>query len=635
MNVTLPDGTALELPEGSSALDAARAIGPKLAEQAVLARVDGEPRDLRLPLPDGAKLQILTTRDHADPDALHVLRHSASHLLAEAVRRLHPGVKVAIGPPIENGFYYDFEFPQPIREEDLAAIEEEVRRELSEGRTWERVETGRDEARSRFEAEGEPYKLELVDTAEGDISLYTQGDFTDLCRGPHLQDSKPIKAFKVTGLAGAYWRGDEKNTQLTRIYGTAFFNQADLDAYLERLEAARANDHRRLGRELDLFHFDEHSPGSPFWHPKGMALVNVLEDLRRCENTRRGYDEVRTPIIYDKSLWETSGHWEKFRGEHVPHAGEGEEHTYGLKPMNCPGHMLLFGSRCAATAICPLRYAEASTLHRNEPTGTLHGLLRVRHVTQDDAHIFCASEQIERRDLRLPRLRARTSTTCSAWSARSSSRRGPTTSSGPTRSGTSPRRRSVAALERRGIEYYVGEGEGAFYGPKIDLHMKDVAGPLVADGDDPARRADAEAVRPHLHGRRQPRAHAVRRPSRASRLARAVHGDPDRALRRRVPGLAGAGAGARRPGRRGASRRRRASSSTRSGARGVRAEMDERDETLGKRIRDAELQKVPYVVVWGDRESREAMAVRKRGGQGVSAMSLDALVEEIAALRPF
>ena len=395
MNVTLPDGSALELPEGASALDAARAIGPRLAEQAVLARVDGEPRDLRLPLPDGASLEILTTRDHDDPDALSVLRHSAAHLLAEAVRRLHPGVKVAIGPPIENGFYYDFEFPEPIREEDLAAIEAEVQRELDEGRSWERAETTRDEARARFEAEGEPYKVELVDTAEGDITLYTQGDFTDLCRGPHLQDSSPIKAFKLTGLAGAYWRGDEKNTQLTRIYGTAFFTQADLDAYLERLEQARARDHRRIGPQLDLFHLQDASPGSPFWHPKGMTLWNVLEDLRRSENARRGYLEVKTPLIYDKSVWETSGHWAKFRGEMFLVAGEGEEPHAGLKPMNCPGHMLLFGNQLRSYRDLPLRYAESSTLHRNEPTGTLHGLLRVRHVTQDDAHIFCTPEQID------------------------------------------------------------------------------------------------------------------------------------------------------------------------------------------------------------------------------------------------
>ena len=251
--------------------------GPSSPSEAVLVRANGRLQDLRLPLEDGQPIQILTTRDKDDPDALSVLRHSSAHLLAEAVRRLYPGVKVAIGPPIENGFYYDFEFPEPIGEEDLTLIEEEIRRELEEGREWSREEISADEARKRFEAESEPYKVELVGTAEGPISLYTQGEFTDLCRGPHLQNSKPIKAIKLTGLAGAYWRGDEKNTQLTRIYGTAFYSQADLDAYLERLEEAKRRDHRRLGQQLDLFHFDEHSPGSPFWHPKGMAIFNTLE----------------------------------------------------------------------------------------------------------------------------------------------------------------------------------------------------------------------------------------------------------------------------------------------------------------------------------------------------------------------
>ena len=435
MNVTLPDGSSLELQAGASALDAARAIGPKLAEQAVLARVNGVTRDLRLPLPEGASLEILTTRDRDDPDALAVLRHSAAHLLAEAVRRLYPGVKVAIGPAIENGFYYDFEFAEPIHEADLAAIEDEIRREISEGRSWERTEVGRDEARSRFEDEGEPYKVELVDTADGDISLYTQGDFTDLCRGPHLQDASPIKAVKLTGLAGAYWRGDERNTQLTRIYGTAFFNQADLDAYLERLEQARANDHRRLGQQLDLFHFDEHSPGSPFWHPKGMTLINVLEDVRRRENALRGYSEVRTPIIYDKSLWETSGHWEKFR-ENMFLIPVDEQHLYAMKPMNCPGHMLLFRSQLWSYRDLPVRYAEAGPLHRNELAGALHGLTRVRYVTQDDAHIFCTRTRSTTSST--PRWRTcATSTACSASSRGLSSRRGRTTSSVPTTSGTS------------------------------------------------------------------------------------------------------------------------------------------------------------------------------------------------------
>src|SRR6266702_5444019 len=342
MKVVLPDNSELELPDGATGLEAARAIGRKLAEDAVLVRSNGRIQDLRLPLEDGRPIQILTTRDKDDPDALAVLRHSSAHLLAEAVRRLYSGVKVAIGPAIEYGFYYDFEFPEPIGEEDLPRIEEEIRRELEEGREWTREEVSADEARKRFEAEGEPYKVELVGTAEGPITFYTQGDFTDLCRGPHLQNSKPIKAIKLTSLAGAYWRGDEKNTQLTRIYGTAFYSQADLDAYLERLEEARRRDHRKLGPQLDLFHFEEVSPGSPFWHPRGMVVWNELEALRRRENARRGYLEVKTPLIYDSQLWKTSGHWDNYR-ENMFLIPE-EHHTYALKPMNCPGHMLVFGN---------------------------------------------------------------------------------------------------------------------------------------------------------------------------------------------------------------------------------------------------------------------------------------------------
>ena len=394
MKVVLPDSSELELQDGASGLDAARAIGPKLAEQAVLVRANGSVRDLRLPLADGESIQILTTRDAQDEDALAVLRHSTAHLLAEAVMRLHPGVKIAIGPPIADGFYYDFEFPEPISEGDLEAIEEEMRREIAEGRSWEREELSREEAISRFEAEGQPYKVELAQEADGAISLYTQGAFTDLCRGPHLQDASPIKALKLTSLAGAYWRGDEKNTQLTRIYGTAFYSQKDLDDHLERLEEARARDHRRLGLDLDLYHFDPHSPGSPLWHPKGMVVYNLLEGIRRRENERRGYLEVKTPLIYDKALWVTSGHWEKFRENMFLIPGDTEDQTFAIKPMNCPGHMLLYGSQLRSYRDLPIRYAEAAPLHRNELAGTLHGLTRVRYVTQDDAHIFCAEEHI-------------------------------------------------------------------------------------------------------------------------------------------------------------------------------------------------------------------------------------------------
>ena len=491
MKVILPDETELELPDGATGLDAARAIGPKLAEQAVLVKVDGAAQDLRLPLADGASLQILTTRDTQDADALAVLRHSAAHLLAEGVRKLHPGVKVAIGPPVENGFYYDFEFPTPINDADLEAIEAEVRRELDEGRAWEREEITADEARRRFAAEGERYKVELVDTADGPISLYTQGAFTDLCRGPHLQTSAPIKAFKLTSLAGAYWRGDEKNSQLTRIYGTAFYSQKDLDAHLERLEQARARDHRRIGRQLDLFHFDELSPGSPFWHPKGMAIFNALEDLRRRENARRGYLEVKTPLIYDKALWVTSGHWEKFR-ENMFLIPIDDEHAYAVKPMNCPGHMLLFGSQLRSYRDLPLRYAEAAPLHRNELAGALHGLTRVRYVTQDDAHIFCAKDQIDAElDGSLEYLRYLYGLFGIEPRAELSTR--PDNKLGSDEEWDFTEGKLVEALDRHGIQYFVGEGEGSFYGPKIDLHITDALdrswqlGTIQLDAQMPAR----------------------------------------------------------------------------------------------------------------------------------------------------
>jgi threonyl-tRNA synthetase len=631
VNVTLPDGSALELPDGASALDAARAIGPKLAEQAVLARVDGEPRDLRLSLPDGASLEILTTRSHDDPDALYVLRHSSAHLLAEAVRRLHPGVKVAIGPPIESGFYYDFEFPEPIREEDLAAIEAEIERELADGRSWERAEIGRDEARARFETEGEPYKVELVDTAEGDITLYTQGDFTDLCRGPHLQDSSPIKALRLTGLAGAYWRGDEKNTQLTRIYGTAFFTQKDLDAYLARLEQARANDHRRLGAQLDLFHFDERSPGSPFWHPKGMSIFNALEDLRRRENARRGYSEVKTPLIYDKALWITSGHWEKFR-ENMFQIPVDDDHVYAIKPMNCPGHMVLFGSQLHSYRDLPVRYAEAAPLHRNELAGTLHGLTRVRYVTQDDAHIFCTREQIDDElDGCLDYLRYLYSLFGIEPRAELSTR--PDNKLGADDEWDFTEGKLVEALERHGIEYFVGEGEGSFYGPKIDLHATDSLGRSWQLGT-----IQLDAQMPARFGLTYMGADNHEHP--VFVVHRALLGSLERFIGILIEHYGGAFPTWLAPVQvrvlpvADAHRDEARALVDALGSGLVRADLDEREETLGKRIRDAELQKIPYVVVWGDRETRDAMAVRARGGEGVTTMSLDALAAEIAERSP-
>jgi threonyl-tRNA synthetase len=632
MKVILPDSTELELPDGATGLDAARAIGPKLAEQAVLVRSNGAIQDLRLPLADGQPIQILTTRDTDDPDALAVLRHSTAHLLAEAVRKLYPGVKVAIGPAVENGFYYDFEFPEPIREEDLARIEEEMLRELEEGRTWEREETTAAEARQRFLEENEPYKVELVEQADGPISLYRQtskdgGDFTDLCRGPHLQDSAPIKALKLTSLAGAYWRGDERNKQLTRIYGTAFYSQADLDAHLERLEQARGRDHRRLGLQLDLFHFDEHSPGSPFWHPKGMTLYSTLEDLRRRENARRGYLEVKTPLIYEKALWITSGHWEKFR-ENMFLIPLDEDQTFAIKPMNCPGHMLLFGSALRSYRDLPLRYAEAAPLHRNELAGALHGLTRVRYVTQDDAHIFCTREQIESElDGTLEYLRYLYGLFGLEPRAELSTR--PDNKLGTDEEWDFTEGELVRALERHEIEYFVGEGEGSFYGPKIDLHMTDVLGrswqlgTIQLDAQMPAR-FGLTYMGPDNHE------HPV------FVIHRAFFGSFERFIGILTEHYAGAFPFWLAPVQArlipvGEDHREAVHTlRDRIAAEGYRVDVDERDETVGRRIREAELEKVPYVVVYGDRESDDSLAVRERGG-GQSTRSLEEVLQAFAA----
>ena len=634
VKVVLPDNSELELPDGATGLDAARAIGPKLAEQAVLVRSNGAVRDLRLPVEDGERIQFVTTRDKDDRDALYVLRHSSAHLLAEAVRRLYPGVKVAIGPPIEQGFYYDFEFPEPIHEADLERIEEEIRRELAEGREWSRAEVSADDARARFRGEGEPYKVELVDTAEGAISLYTQGDFTDLCRGPHLQNSKPIKALKLTGLAGAYWRGDERNTQLTRIYGTAFYSQEDLDAHLERLEEARRRDHRRLGVQLDLFHFDEHSPGSPFWHPKGMAIWNELEDLRRRENARRGYSEVKTPLIYDQALWVTSGHWEKFRENMflIPLGGdaEGGEQVYGIKPMNCPGHMLLFGSGLRSYRELPLRYAEAAPLHRNELAGALHGLTRVRHVTQDDAHIFCTREQIASElDGCVDYLRYLYGIFGLEARAEFSTR--PDDKLGSDEEWDFSEGELQAALERNEIPYEVGAGEGSFYGPKIDLHATDALGrswqlgTIQLDRQMPARFGLTYVG-----------------PDNAEHPVFVIHRALFGSLERFVGIITEHYAGAfpfwlapvqvrilpvgldHREAARGLARRLAP----------YRIEVDESDETVGKRIRNAEVDKVPFAIVYGDKESDGALAVRARGG-GQTTESLIDLRARLATLEPW
>jgi threonyl-tRNA synthetase len=626
VKVILPDNSELELPDGATGLDAARAIGPKLAEQAVLVRSNGDVRDLRLPLREGERIQILTTRDRHDPDALYVLRHSAAHLLAEAAQRLYPGTKVAIGPPIENGFYYDFQFPEPVGEEALGRLEEEMRREIAEGRAWERLPIDRDEAKRYFEQEGEPYKVELVDTADGEISLYRQGEFTDLCRGPHLQDASPIKAVKLLSLAGAYWRGDESKPQLTRVYGTAFYDPSDLEEYLHRLEEAKRRDHRRLGVDLGVFQLSDLAPGMPFWHPKGMAIWNVLEDLRQRENLRRGYHEVRTPQLYDVELWKTSGHWEKYREHMFTLEAEGRE--YGLKPMNCPGHCVLFGQTAHSYRDLPLRLAEAGNLHRSELSGVLHGLLRVRHFVQDDAHIFCTPEQIHDEVLAcldyafylydLFELEMRVE-----LSLRPDERLG---SDGEWDDAEAA---LAEALGSKGLEYKTVPGEGSFYGPKIDLHMEDSLGRTWQLGT-----VQLDLQMPKRFGLAYAGSDNVEHTP--AMIHRALFGSLERFIGiylehtggdlplflapEQVRVLSVAEAYAEDAERLASELRER----------GFRADADVREETLGKRIREAELQKVPYVVVWGERESLDSLAVRRRGGEQ-SSVSLAALLDELEA----
>jgi threonyl-tRNA synthetase len=626
VKVVLPDESELELPDGASGLDAARAIGPKLAEQAVLLRSNGAVRDLRLPVSDGERIQILTTRDKDDPDALYVLRHSAAHLLAEAARRLFPGTKVAIGPPIENGFYYDFEFPEPVTEADLQRLEDEVKREIQEGRVWEREEIARDDARERFEKEGEPYKVELVDTAEGDISLYKQGDFVDLCRGPHLQDAKPIKAVKLLSLAGAYWRGDETKPQLTRVYGTAFYDPKDLEDYLHRIEEAKRRDHRRLGKDLDLFEFSELSPGMPFWHPRGMVIWNVLEDLRRRENAKRGYHEVRTPLLYDSDLWRTSGHWEKYQEDMFRLKVEGRD--FALKPMNCPGHCLLYSLSPHSYRELPLRLAEAGNLHRNELSGVLHGLLRVRHFVQDDAHIYCTHEQIQGEliacldyayylyDLFELNMRVELSLR-------------PDNKLGTDEEWDMAEEELRKALATQGLEHVESQGEGSFYGPKIDLHMNDSLGRswqigtvqldlqmpkrfgLTYQGDDNAEHTPAMIHRALLGSLERFVGIYLEHTGGDLPLVLAPEQVRVLAISERFAADAESLADDLR-------------------VHGFRASVDEREETLGRKIRDSELAKIPYVVVWGERESLDALAVRRRGGEQ-STLGWEALLSELQA----
>jgi threonyl-tRNA synthetase len=632
VNVTLPDGRELELEDGATGADAAAAIGAGLARAALAVRQDGEVRDLARPLRPGEPLEILTPKSDG---ALEVIRHDAAHVLATAVMELYPGVKISIGPPIENGFYYDFEFPPgvTVSDADFERIEQRMREHIDADEPFVREDVSVQEALERFRAEGQDYKVELIEDLvrnEGveTVSLYTNGPFTDLCRGPHAPSTKRIKAFKLQSVAGAYWRGDARRQQLTRIYGTAFFSREQLAEHLERLEQARARDHRRLGRELGLFLFSELSPGSPFWQPPGMAIWNELSRLWREENRRRGYREVKTPILYDVDLFKQSGHWDTYR-ENM-YFTDVEDRPMGLKPMNCPAHIQLFSSERRSYRELPIRYSEQGLVHRHEPSGTLHGLMRVRHITQDDAHIFCTEEQIRDEVVGClefgfflydlfgfePRLELSTR---------------PEKRIGADEMWDRAEAALQDALDARGLSYEVNEGDGAFYGPKIDLHMTDSIGrswqlgTVQLDHSMPERFDLAYTAADD----------AERRPV---MIHRALLGSFERFIGILVEHYAGEFPVWLAPVQAVvlpiADRHAEAAAGVLDALSqaGLRAELDERTESVGRKIRDAELRKIPYMLVVGDREAQDGtVAVRRHRRGDTGARPVGELVAELAA----
>jgi threonyl-tRNA synthetase len=633
VQVHLPDGSTLDLPDGASGADAAAAIGPGLAKAALGVRLDNDGlHDLALPLHDGDSVQIVTARD-SDPDALWLIRHDAAHVLATAVMELYPGVKISIGPPIEDGFYYDFAFPEgtTVSEDDLANIEARMREHIAADEPFVRSELPAADAIERFRREGQDYKVELIEDLVRDqgvetVSLYRNGPFTDLCRGPHSPSTKRITAFKLQSVAGAYWRGDASNTMLTRIYGTAFLSQSDLDAFLARLEEARARDHRKLGRELGLFMLNDISPGAPYWLPNGMVLFNELLRLVREENARRSYQEVKTPILTDARLWHRSGHWDKYRDNMYFVDIDGRQ--FGLKPMNCPNHIQIYKADRHSYRDLPVRYSEAGLVHRHEASGVLHGLLRVRAFTQDDAHIFCSEDQIEEEVLGCLDLGFRLYEHFDLQPRLELSTR-PEQRLGSDATWDHAETALARAMERRGLEFEIGEGEGTFYGPKIDVHMTDSIGRSWQLGTVQLDYLMPERFELQYTG-------ADDEPHRPVMIHRAMLGSYERFIGILIEHYAGAFPVWLAPVQAIvlpiAARHNAYAVSVRSRLleEGLRAEVDERDEKVGRKVRDAEMRKIPYLLVVGDREAESGeVSVRLRGEGDQGATQVDAFLNRL------
>ena len=632
IRVTLPDGSEKRLPAGSSGADLAKAIGPGLAKAALAVRLNGDIRDLARPLPDGVKVTILTNKD---PQALEVLRHSSAHVLATAVRQLFPHAKIGFGPPIEDGFYYDFDVGRPFGPEDLEAIEKKMMEVVKADYPFVREEVSRTEAKRRFK--DDPLKLERIDDLGPDevISVYTDGPFVDLCRGPHVPSTGRIKHFKLLHAAGAYWRGDERRQMLQRIYGTAWFTKEDLEGYLRRLEEAKKRDHRVLGKQLDLFSIQEEvGPGLILWHPKGAMLNFQLRRFIEDVILERGYQLVYTPNVTREELFLRSGHLPLYAENQFPAmaAGEGEAEgvRYRVKPMNCPMHILIYASQQRSYRDLPIRLAEIANVYRNERSGTLHGMLRVRGLSMDDAHLFLREDQIEQEIFQLLDIVELVLAKTFGLSYRLDLATRPEKKLGTDATWDQAERALEQALKHRGATYRIDQGGGAFYGPKIDIKFNDAIGrewqgaTIQLDFEQPERFGLEYAGEDN-------------RPHRPVMIHRAIFGTLERFVGFLIEHFAGVFplwlapeqvrvlpiSDVQAP----AARQLR----ERLGAAGIRAQLDERNETLNYKIRDAETHKVPYMAVVGQREADAgSVAVRVRGeGKKQVVLPVDEFLEKL------
>lgn len=626
LTVHLPDGSTRNLPAGSTALDLAKDLGPRLGEAALAAQVDGARWDLGRPLPDGAQVRIFTAKD---PEGLEVFRHSGAHLLAQAVKNLFPAAQVGIGPVIEDGFYYDFKVDPFFTPDDLAALEEEMRRLAAADLPLEREELVRAEAVARFKALGEPLKAELVsELPEGvPITGYRQGNFFDLCRGPHVPSTGKLKAFKLLTTAAAYWKGDEKNVQLCRVYGTAFPTQKELDEHLKRLEEARARDHRKLGKELGLFSFHPEAPASPFFHGKGAVVYNELLSYLRGLYRRKGYQEVITPQALDVALWKTSGHYEKYQDN--MYFTEVDEREYALKPMNCPTHCLIYNTGRPSYRELPVRYADFGRIHRYERSGVTQGLTRVRTFCQDDGHIVCTPEQMKPEMAAFFAFLREVYATFGFEEVRVALSTRPEQRLGSDDVWDQAENALAEALQEAGMAYHINPGEGAFYGPKIEFQVLDALrrpwqlGTLQVDYSMPARfgmryvKADGSEGTPVM-------------------LHRAILGSLERFMGILIEHCAGAFPVWLAPVQvailpitdRAHDHARQIES--RALDLDLRVELDLRNEKVNAKIRDAQLQQVPYMLVLGDREAAEGtVSVRHRRDGNLGVQPLEAFLDRV------